>query len=142
MTQTNQNKDYSWIRETIRKAKHGENGGIAEDEAVASIIAGIDKHYIGKGEAQFNWICQPKVCGAYNPYDARMCRVCGSQRPRLFTEQEVEQRCNAARIFLCDNILANGFKSVADMRDFIATVRDHNEREFSTNNKDTLERSE
>jgi hypothetical protein len=44
--------------------------------------------------AQFNWICQKDVCGAYNPYDCRQCRVCGKARPKIYTEDELQAALN------------------------------------------------
>jgi ribosomal protein L40E len=49
-----------------------------------------------KEVAQFNWICQPDVCGAYNPYDCRRCRVCGKERPGIYTQIELDAAVKAA----------------------------------------------
>jgi ribosomal protein L40E len=63
--------------------------------------------------AQFNWICQPDVCGAYNPYDCRRCRVCGKERPAIYTQIELDVAVREARIDELNLIdQAYGWKSI------------------------------
>lgn len=67
----------------------GLHATLCRQDVESAIQAMLRKEY-ERGANQFNWICTPDECRAYNPYDCRQCRVCGSPRPQLYTKAEVE----------------------------------------------------
>jgi hypothetical protein len=103
------------LREKIVTLRHERDAHqMDEPEYVDAIMAAVDAWADRRADkrveeariegAQFNWICQKDVCGAYNPYDCRQCRVCGAERPKIYSQQELDAAMEEARKQLGDQI--------------------------------------
>lgn len=185
MTQTNQNKDYSWqwldeliedLRNYISHADDGiyltANYGYKtlpemEAETKAAIIAKIDEHYIGKGEAgdlnfreefkklkdlrnnrfmdepEFDDLVEQLAADVHaHPTKDGYCCTCDADK--AFIAAEVKQRCIEARLKLVEGAYIDQdviyFRFPGGFADEY-TMRQRLRDQLSTNNKDTLERS-
>lgn len=160
MTQTNQNKDYSWLKAQILQniQEIGTQWGYTAEDATDNIVELIDEHYIGKGEAKPPISGELESVEEFAPDDDPTCASCGfgewrhtnthpcakyvpRKGTRLYTESEVEQRCIEARKDQIEvDFLAYNVNLDVDESELIA-IRDDLQKQLSTNNKDTLERS-
>lgn len=167
MTQTNQNKDHSWqwLDELLQ---HVQNSGYAiaadwhdsedaktsRDSAKAAIIAKIDEHYIGKGEAEL------KVQEERDRWvTASMKRLARFDETKIPPDVQayIEQRCIEARregydlaldqLYEWAELWNGNHRSEFNYYGAIKSLKVSKDMrlpfvQLSTNNKDTLERSE